>query len=51
MRSRWRSRARATRGAQVKAALAERFDLTNVTLELEESPGFEPTPVPSTTTC
>src|SRR5664279_1310138 len=25
-------------GAQVKAALAERFDLTNVTLELEESP-------------
>jgi len=38
-------------GAQVKAALAERFALTNVTLELEESPAAAPTPVPGTTTC
>lgn len=38
-------------GAQVKAALAERFALTNVTLELEESPAAAPTPVPGTATC
>ena len=38
-------------GAQVKAALAEHFALTNVTLELEESPAGAPTPVPGTTTC
>jgi cobalt-zinc-cadmium efflux system protein len=33
-------------GAQVKAALAGRFALTNVTLELEESPTVEPPPRP-----
>ena len=33
-------------GAQVKAALAERFALTNVTLELEESPTVAPPPHP-----
>ena len=38
-------------GAQVKAALAEQFALTNVTLELEESPTVAPTPVPGTTAC
>ena len=38
-------------GAQVKAALAERFALTNVTIELEESPAAAPTPVPGTATC
>ena len=38
-------------GAQVKAALAERFALSNVALELEESPAAAPTLVPDTTTC
>ena len=33
-------------GAQVKSALAERFALTNVTLELEESPTVAPPPRP-----
>jgi len=36
---------------QVKASLAEHFALTNVTLELEESPALAPTPAPSTATC
>ena len=38
-------------GAQIKAALAERFALTNVTLELEESPptGNQSQPAPELT--
>ena len=38
-------------GAAVRAALVTALDMTNVTLELEESPAVAPTPVPGTTAC